>query len=69
MLGQKLDLGKCTHANLSMFLKPEYGKFGLIILPTSFVMVALVLLLLLGGIPLVVLTVADPGVYLLKWAL
>jgi hypothetical protein len=52
-----------------MFLKPEYGKFGLIILPTSFVMVALVLLLLLGGIPLVVLTVADPGVYLLKWAL
>jgi len=52
-----------------MFLRPKYGRFGMITLPISFAMLALVPLLLLGGISsLVVLTLGHPGTYSAIWA-
>jgi len=52
----------------SMFLRPKYGKFGMITLPISFAMLTLVPLLLLGGISsFAVLTIANPGTYSAVW--
>ena len=54
----------------SMFFKPEYGKFGMIILPVNFAMLALVPVLLLGGVLVLFgLTVANPLAYLPIWVL
>jgi cellulose synthase/poly-beta-1,6-N-acetylglucosamine synthase-like glycosyltransferase len=54
----------------SMFFRPTYGKFGMITLPISFAMLALVPLLLLGGIVvLAALTIANPIAYSTIWAL
>jgi len=62
------NLIKVLWAFRSMFLKPKYGKFGMLTLPINFAMLALVPLLLLGGIiVLTVLTVANPGTYLTIW--
>ena len=54
----------------SMFFRPSYGKFGMIILPSSFALLALVPVLLLAGVlVLVVLTFSNPSAYLPIWAL
>lgn len=54
----------------SMFLNPTYGKFGIITLPISFMMLAIFPLMLLAGvIVLALLTVATPILYLPIWTL
>jgi cellulose synthase/poly-beta-1,6-N-acetylglucosamine synthase-like glycosyltransferase len=54
----------------SMFLNPKYGKFGMITLPLSLAMLALVPILLLGGfLVLAVLMATNPITYLPVWAL
>ena len=52
-----------------MILNPKYGKFGMITLPIDFAMLALVPMLLLGGvIVLLILTAMNPITYLPLWA-
>lgn len=54
----------------SMFFNPAYGKFGIITLPISFMMLAIFPLMLLAGvIVLALLTVASPVTYLPIWTL
>jgi cellulose synthase/poly-beta-1,6-N-acetylglucosamine synthase-like glycosyltransferase len=54
----------------SMFFKPKYGKFGVITLPASFAMLAVVPVLLLAGIfILVALTIGSPNIYWPIWVL
>lgn len=54
----------------SMFLNPTYGKFGTIILPINFVMLAIAPLMLLAGVTvLAILTLISPVAYLPIWAL
>jgi cellulose synthase/poly-beta-1,6-N-acetylglucosamine synthase-like glycosyltransferase len=53
-----------------MFLRPKYGKFGMITMPTSFAMLALVPVLLLGGfLVLAAAALAYPAIYLPLWAI
>jgi len=52
----------------SMFLNPAYGKFGIITLPISFMMLAIFPLMLLAGVAVfAVLTIASPITYLPIW--
>jgi len=62
------NLTKALWAFRSMFLKPEYGKFGMITLPVSFAMLAIVpLLLLVGFFVFVLVTLMNPATYYPIW--
>jgi cellulose synthase/poly-beta-1,6-N-acetylglucosamine synthase-like glycosyltransferase len=52
-----------------MLLNPKYGRFGMITMPISLAMLAIVpLLLLVGALILMVLTILNPLAYLPLWA-
>jgi cellulose synthase/poly-beta-1,6-N-acetylglucosamine synthase-like glycosyltransferase len=54
----------------SMFLRPKYGKFGMITLPISFAMLAFAPISLLAGMLLfLTLTVANPAAYFPIWTI